>query len=294
MKRYFIIGFFLIIIIFNKSNTSVFAKNGISNIDTEDMIKLNQFIENSHISESLSFLLQEEVSNCDMDCSNAMKVNILPNNFTDIWTYDGDIKNIYGTIWQYKIPMIINDKYVVVTISINDKELEYVGASYGDDYSKFFIDENAVKDAINKENIKDEDIVYSDILFSNILNTLIIHYNVKNHRYSDYFIPFSIYDIKDISSIKEYRDSYEDGKIFNSTELIYILAYTDIMRGSNIDGNKNGGISVSTQYNNDGQQSITNSSYYNEDNRMFKYVLFGSFVTIIAILIIIFGKKYLK
>ena len=294
MKRYFIIGIFLILIMFNKSNTSVYAKNGISNIDTEEMIKLNQFIENSHISESLSFLLQEEVSNCDMDCSNAMKVNILPNNFTDIWTYDGDIKNIYGTIWQYKIPMIINDKYVVVTISINDKELEYVGASYGNDYSKYFIDENAIKDAINKEDIKDEDIVYSDILFSNILNTLIIHYNVKNHRYSDYFIPFSIYDIKDISSIKEYRDSYEDGKIFNSTELIYILAYTDIMRGSNIDGNMNGGISVSTQYNNDGQQSITNSSYYNEDNRMFKYVLFGSLVTIIAILIIIFGKKYFK
>ena len=294
MKRYFIIGIFLILIMFNKSNTSVFAKNGISNIDTEEMIKLNQFIENSHISESLSFLLQEEVSNCDMDCSNAMKVNILPNNFTDIWTYDGDIKNIYGTIWQYKIPMIINDKYVVVTISINDKELEYVGASYGNDYSKYFIDENAIKDAINKEDIKDEDIVYSDILFSNILNTLIIHYNVKNHRYSDYFIPFSIYDIKDISSIKEYRDSYEDGKIFNSTELIYILAYTDIMRESNIDGNLNGGISVSTQSDNDGQLLITNRSYNNEDSRMFKYVLFGSFVTIIAILIIIFGKKYLK
>lgn len=143
--RRFLIGFTaLIILLLMFPIYSIKAKDTYLALDIDESNKLDLFVKTPEMAERLSLLFQDSITIDDIDCSKAIKVNILPDNFTDIWTYSGDMRNIYGNTWQYKIPMVIKEKYVVITVAINDGHLEYAGASYGEEFKTFLIDENRI------------------------------------------------------------------------------------------------------------------------------------------------------
>ena len=293
MKRYIFSIIIMLIFLCSIRNNSIYAKDNWDDINEEEYRKLDLFLKTDEMVDRISFLLQEKICANDIKCSNIFKVNILPDNFTDLWTYAGDIRDIYGDTWQYKIPMVINDKSIVISIGICDnKSLEYLGISYGNDLRKLLLDKVTIENELTRENIDDTDILYSDVLYSNKLNTLIIHYNVKNKKERDYLIPVSLIDIKSYLPWKEFYDSYEDGKIFSSAELITILSHTEILRGDNFDGEKSGGISSKSD-------SIIGETDYTEfdidgNGVASQGVLYGGVITAITLIMIFLLKKRMK
>ena len=280
--------------------------NGISN---DDCIKIDEFIRSKEMIERIEFLLQDKVNEEDIDTSNAIKVNLLPYKFIDMFGYSRDIREMYGSNWQYKIPMEINGKKVVVTLNSNsDNTFEYAGISYGEDNKVFFINKGDIERELHKVGISDEDIQYSDILYHYDTNTIFVHFNTCKEYDSEtissrgleanYLIYYSTTDFKS-EFIGDPRDIRENGIIGSAAEEIYYLGHTSYFYTSVGDGSMNGGSTIQKTTNIQSNDKSPDDKLYEntgnevvlEENRTDeKEIISGLLIVTTALIIIIVCK----
>lgn len=221
-----------------------------SGIDEKEYALIDEYIKSDSMVGRIEWTLQNKINVSDIDSKKAIKVNILPRNFIDLYWQHSNINEIYGDQWQYKIPMLIDGKKLVITLNINkDGSFEYVGMSYGDGNEVFFLDNDAIYNELNSKGIMEKDIEYYDILYAYDINTLFVHFNIcKESKFetlssndnSDYMLPFSTTDFAD-----EYMGpqnlKYENGVIKSDTDILLYLKYSSYYAEDiEFDGNLNG------------------------------------------------------
>lgn len=205
-------------------------------ISDEEFSLIDTYVKSEDMINRIEDFLQNRLDVSDIDCKRTVKVNVLPYNYIDSYGQSRDIKEMYGTQWQYKIPMVIDEKKLVITLNINpDNTFEYVGMSYGEENKIFFINTDDIYYELQRTGISVEDIIYSDILYSYDTNTLFIHFNMcKEDDYEtmsskgiqpNYLIPYSTTDFE--TRYVNPENKYENGVLKPAVEILFYIGHTD-------------------------------------------------------------------
>ena len=91
-----------------------------SGIDEKEYALIDEYIKSDSMVGRIEWTLQNKINVSDIDSKKAIKVNILPRNFIDLYWQHSNINEIYGDQWQYKIPMLIDGKKLVITAILGD------------------------------------------------------------------------------------------------------------------------------------------------------------------------------
>lgn len=302
-----VLGWIILSIIPEMSLKAEGAFNGISEADYS---KVEEYLKSEVMINRMEWALQKEVDANEIDCSGMIKVNVLPYRFVDSYDQDRSIKEMYGSMWQYKIPMLVNGEKLVVTLSINsDGSFKYVGMSYGEENKVFFINKDDVIAELESIGISTDDINYSDFLYSNSLNMLFIHFCVceeddygtteLNKRQNDYLIPYTTTDFE-----SEYtgdpKVKFENGIIKPAVEIANLLADTSFFHKDEADESRDGSLNAGYQLIKADNNHETEESM--EDNEMTQLapsdagnkMVVGGLLMMSATLMLIWGCKMKK
>ncbi|MBR6402620.1 MAG: hypothetical protein IKS48_04485 [Eubacterium sp.] len=202
--------------------------------------KISEFLRTDNLIHNLSFALQEDISEDDVSFSSCYMVNffMFPVDSYADWNAKESLKDIYGDLSLYTVPLVIKGKKTVISLKQVDGQYEFVGASYGEANSTYFIDEEEIERIISEAGISEETINYSDIMLANFAaNTLFVHINTVE---KDYMIPYTAIDLSEYTHEKLYKS----GEIYETSEILKMLADSSFTDISNTD--ENGGYEADT------------------------------------------------
>ena len=215
---------------------TVFAQIDYTGISVSECEKISDFIRTDEMINNISFALSENVEADDINISNCYMMNMFmfPEDFNEKWDVKDRIKEIYGDMMFYTIPIIIKDKKAVISLRQIDGQYKFSGITYGDSTSIYFIDEEEIKKTIKEAGILEESINYSDVLFAGFANnTLFVHINTEE---KDYLIPYTAIDLSEFYE----KNLYKSGEIYETSEVLKMMIDSSMVSLSE-DGNKENG-----------------------------------------------------